>query len=271
MARLSGSVAAVLTAALIVGGALSAIALGAAGCAMSPRSDSSPAEVDPSLPGIDAASNPVPGEPGGPDSGSAGDAPDSGGEKAFATEAGVDGAPPPPTVPKPAPGEVLITEVMFTTTGPEPASEWIELHSLATSERTLAGLILRDGSSRTHVIVGPLTIAAGAWVVLARSKAGAIAAKVPAAVIVYEYGASLGDSAGVLLANGATGSVSLLSGATVIAAAPYGGWFMQAGNSVQLKVMDGSQSSLKASWCLSAAPWSTGSEKGTPGSACDCP
>ena len=267
MARPSGSVAAVLTAALIVGSGASAMAVG---CAMSPASDFNPATVDPTLPGIDTGSNPTPQDPGSPDSGSGGDTPD-GSAKAFASDAAIDAAPPPPAMPKPAPGEVLITEVMFTTTGPEPASEWVELHSLAISDRTLAGLLLKDGSGRTHVIVGPLTIAPGAWVVLARSKAGAIAAKVPAAAIVYEYGASLADNAGVLLTNGATGGVSLLSGATTIAAAPYGGWFAQIGSSIQLKVLDGTQSSTKASWCLSSTPWSTGSEKGTPGSASDCP
>jgi len=166
---------------------------------------------------------------------------------------------------------VLITEVMYATSGPEPASEWIELHSVASSTRTLAGLVLKDGSSRTHVIVGPLTIAPNAWVVLARNGAAAIAAKVPASAIVYEYGTGLGDGAGILLANGATGGITLLSGATVIHAAPYGGWFAGSGSSVQLKVLDGTQSGAKASWCQSATPWAVGAEKGTPGSANDCP
>ena len=270
MVRPFGSVASVLTVALIVGGGLSASVFG---CAMSERADLTP-DVDPSLPGLDAAYDPTPGQPGSKDTGGASEPADSSAAKApFANEAGIDAAPPPPVVPKPASGEVLITEVMYTTAGPEPASEWIELHSLATSSRTLAGLILKDGGGRTHVIVGPLTIAPNAWVVLARNKAGAIAAKVPAAAIVYEYGAGLSDNVGVVLANGATGGVSLLNGATVITAAPYGGWFSGGvgGSSVQLKAMDGTQSSAKASWCLSPTAWSTGSEKGTPGSACDCP
>ncbi|CAN5911833.1 hypothetical protein BH11MYX4_BH11MYX4_53940 [soil metagenome] len=237
---------------------------------MSAPADLSP-DVDTNLPGIDAATNPVPTQPGR-DASAPDEAPDgSTTPTQKVAEAGTDAAPPPPTVPKPAAGEVLITEVMYATTGPEPASEWIELHSVASAERSLAGLMLKDGSNRTHVIVGPLTIAANAWVVLARSKAGATTAKVPPAAIVYEYGAGLGDSAGILLANGSTGGISLLSGATVINAAPYGGWFTGSGGSVQLKVLDGTQSGAKASWCLSPTAWTTGSEKGSPGSVNNCP
>ena len=272
MNRPFGSIAAVMTAALIVAGGL---CLGAAGCAMSAPADLSP-EVAPNLPGVDAAYDPVPGQ-SAKDSG----VDERGGEVAdsstpdqplnTASDAGVDAAPVPPVVVKPAAGEVLITEVMYTTTGPEPASEWFELHNLASSGRSLAGLILKDGSGRTHVIVGPLTIAASSWVVLARSKAGAITAKVPSASIVYEYGTGLADNAGIILANGATGGLSLLNGATVIAAAPYGGWFSSSGGSVQLKILNPAQTSAKASWCFSPAVWTTGSEKGTPGSAPDCP
>ena len=175
-------------------------------------------------------------------------------------------------MPKPSPGEVLITEVMYATFAPEPASEWIELHSIATSVRTLSGLTLKDGGGRTHVIGAGLTIAPGAYVVLARNKAAAIAAKVPASAIVYEYGTGLPDNAGILLTNGATGAVSLLNGAATIASAPYGGWFSQSGgSSVQLQVLDPAQATAKASWCLSLNAWTTGSEKGTPGAADDCP
>ena len=269
MARHLGSVA-VVSAALIVGGGLSAF-----GCAISAPADLGSGDVDTSLPGLEAGNSPVPSMPDKDASAVPEEAADGSATKQPATnEAGVDAAPPPPpppTVPKPAVGEVLISEVMYTTAGPEPASEWIELHSVASAERALAGLVLKDGSNRTHVIVGPLTIAPNAWVVLARNKAAAITAKVPAASIVYEYGTGLGDSAGILLANGSTGAITLLSGATVIANAPYGGWFSTSGSSVQLAVLDGTKSGVKASWCLSTLPWSTGAEKGSPGAANNCP
>ena len=261
MVRFSGSVAGVLAAMIV-------------GCAISAPADLSSGEVNTNLPGLEAGNSPVPGMPDDRDAASpeTNDAPDSSTAKQpVVPDAGVDAEPPTPTVPKPTVGEVIISEVMYTTSGPEPASEWIELHSLVSSPRSLAGLVLKDGSARTHAIVGPLTIAANGWVVLARSKTAAIAAKVPAASIVYEYGTGLGDNAGILLANGSTGGISLLSGATVINAAPYGGWFSTAGSSVQLKVLDGAQSGAKASWCLSATPWSTGAEKGSPGAANNCP
>ena len=137
---------------------------------------------------------------------------------------------------------------------------------------SLAGLAIKDGSGRTHPIGAGLTIAPGAYVVLARDKAAAIAAKVPAAAIVYEYGTGLPDNAGILLTNGATGGVSLVDGATNIAVAPYGGWYSQSGgSSVQLKVLDPALTATKASWCLSLTAWTTGSEKGTPGAAGNCP
>ncbi|MDB4941127.1 MAG: Hemolysin-type calcium-binding region [Labilithrix sp.] len=255
-------------------GAVAAVAA----CATSPASDLTP-DLDPSLPGIDAgASTPSPGMPGG---GPADAAPgeegftdgDTGAVTPPGTDAasGVDAAPPGPVTPKPTASELLVTEVMFDPTGAEPASEWIELHSLATSARSLGGLTLKDGAGRVHVIAGALTIAPNAWVVLARSRTTATGLQVPAAAIVYEYGAGLGDGAGIQLANGATGAISILNGATVIASAPYGGWFTGSGASVQLKVLTSSAAGSKASWCASSTAWAAGADLGTPGAPNDCP
>lgn len=247
---------------------------------MSSPADLTP-ELDPSLPGVDAAYDPTPAEggqglPPRSDAGgskgtgeetTAGDA----GTKPIVTPdaGGVDAA---PSTPKPGPGEVLITEVMYDTFGTEPDSEWIELYNKAASARMLSGLTIKDGGGRSHVIGGSLTIAPGAYILLARDKSGAVAAKVPAAVIAYEYGAGLPSNAGVQLANGATGGVSLLNGPVVITSAPYGGWFSQSGgSSAQLSILDGSQSASKSAWCLSLNTWTTGSEKGTPGLPEDCP
>ena len=188
------------------------------GCAMSPPADTSP-DLDPTLPGVDVGNDPkpVPGtkgaEAGASTSGDPGgtSGTDAGGKPPPTQDASapVDAAPPPPTVPKPSAGEVLITEVMYATFAPEPAGEWLELHSMVTSVRTLSGLTLKDGAGRTHTIVG-LTIAPGAYVVLARNKSAAMTAKVPSGAIAYEYGTGLPDNAGILLTNGATGTVSLL-------------------------------------------------------------
>jgi len=286
MYRSSPSVAAVLAAALFVGGALFVGSVGSVGCAMSSPADLTP-DLDPSLPGLDAGGNPMPtqGQPGadGTDSGTGSSGSsgssggtDSGAKSAFAGDAGgVDAAPAPPTppaLPKPAAGEILITEIMYSTFTPEPASEWIEIYSKATSVRSLSGLTLKDGGGRTHVIAAGLTIAPGAYVILSRNEAAAIAAKVPAGAIVYEYGTGLPDNAGIILANGSTGGLSLLDGTTTLVSVPYGPWFSQSGgSSIQLKALAPAQESTSAGWCLSLNLWTTGSAKGTPGSADDCP
>jgi hypothetical protein len=136
----------------------------------------------------------------------------------------------------------------------------------------LTGLTIIDGGNRTHVIGAGITIAAGAHVLLARSKTAATAAKVPAAAILYEYGASLPSNAGIQLANAATGGVFLRDGSTVIAQADYGGWYSQSGgSSVQLKTLTYAASGQSSGWCLSLNSWTTGSDKGTPGAASDCP
>ena len=258
---------------LVVAAASMGVLAALVGCAMSTPADLGP-DVNPNLPGLDAAGSSHPSDPGADGSTSLDESDDAGdGDAAKATngnDASTDSSLPPIGPAKPAPGEILVTEVMYSTTGAEPASEWIELHSLASSDRALTGLTLKDGASRVHVI-GTLTIAANAYVVLARNKAAAITAKVPAAAIVYEYGTGLADSQGILLANGSTGGIALYNGGTLLVNAPYGGWFTQAGASVQLNVLTMTAETAKASWCLSANPWAAGADKGTPGAAEDCP
>lgn len=180
--------------------------------------------------------------------------------------------PPPPPVGKPAQGEVLISEVMYDASGTEPSTEWIEVHNTTSSSRSLTGLTIVDGGNRTHVIGSGISVAPGAYVVLARSKSAAVAAKVPSAAIVYEYGAGQSDGAGIQLANGASGAVLLKSGSSTIAQASYGGWFSQSGgSSIQLKTLSFAAGTQSSSWCLSKNAWATSADKGTPGAASDCP
>ncbi len=248
------------------------------GCATGGPADFVPT-VDPSLPGVDAGNAPsrvVPSK-SAPDGGADDDddgQDDGEDDPVGSTDAGPkvtkDAGPSGPVVPMPSAGEILITEVLYDSVNTEPDAEWIEVHSTATANRSLSGLTIKDGAGRTHVIGAGVTIAPGAYAVLSRSTAGATAAKLPSAKVVYTYGVT--GSAGIQLANAGTGGVSLLNGATVLADAPYGGWFTQSGGcSVQLKVLDFSQSSAKASWCLSTTSWATGTERGTPGAPSDCP
>ncbi|HEY8073945.1 MAG TPA: lamin tail domain-containing protein [Labilithrix sp.] len=227
------------------------------GCAVSDPPELAPA-FDPSLPGVDAGiySSPVMG----------GDATDAGAKEGRADP---DSGPP---VPKPTQGEVLVTEVMYNPLGSEPKAEWFEVRSMANAPRDLGGLTIVDGAGRTHVIAPRTIVTPGDYLLFVRDKATALAQHVPAAAIVYEYGTGQLDSAGVILLNGATGSVTLTDGAKTIAQAPYGPWFMQSGgSSVQLHALAFAESASQASWCLSANAWTTGSDKGTPGAASDCP
>ena len=265
---------------------LSVLALAAlAACAQSVVDGSEEADRDPTIPALDPGKGGAlpadPGPTGGGDA-STSTATDSGGggkqdTGAPPVDASVDAGPPdtgPPAAPRPTQGEVLISEVMYDTTGAEPDGEWIELHNTASSARSLNALTLKDAAGRTHKIPASpaVTVGPGEYKVLVRSRTGATTAKVPAAAVLYEYGAGLPSNAGILLANGATGGVSLLDGSTEIARAPYGGWWSQSGgSSVQLKTMTYAASGAQTGWCLSFNTWATGSDKGTPGAAGDCP
>lgn len=275
MAR-SRSISLALAGVTLVGGAAFALELG---CAVGDNGDIA-VDLGATEPGsVDAGYEPRPAEstsaklpeenqgtpaPSGSGSGSGGGA--------SKPDAGSTTPPAATSAPKPTQGEVLISEVMFDPSTPEPAGEWIEVYNAAGSARSLSGLTIYDGAGRAHVIGAGVTIAAGAYKVLVRNQAGALAAKVPSAAILYDYGAGLDDASGVLLTNGATGAVRLRDGATEIAQAIYGGWFASpTGKSVQLATATYAASQNKAGWCLSSVAWATGSDRGTPGAAEDCP
>jgi hypothetical protein len=191
---------------------------------------------------------------------------------------GDSGPPPPPPdagsdtgsgAVKPAPGEVLITEIMYDPSGTEPDQEWMELYNTTNGDRLLTGLTLADGANRTHTL-GTLTIAPGAYIVLVRNKTAATAAGI--ATIAYEYGAGQSASTGIILANGSTGGIALKDGATDIARAMYGAWNLAtSGTSIQLKSTAGGEATTAAGWCKSATAWTGGTDKGTPALAGDCP
>lgn len=215
---------------------------------------------------------------GGKDAGDAGDggkdAGDAGGDAGDAGDGGVD--PGDGGSVKPAQGEIVISEVMYNPSGTETKEEWIELHNTAATERDLSGLVLKDGASpvHSHTIRAGTVIAPGAYVVFAAEKAGAIAAKVPAGVVVYDYNTGLETKDRVVLGNSDSGSIVLLSGATEIARAKYGALNLgnaADGQSIQLKTLTYAGAGVAANWCKSSTPWVAGSDKGTPGAASDCP
>lgn len=250
---------------------------GAIGCAVGDKSDLA-TDLGATDPGVDAAYDPRPAQPlpaSAGDGEGEGSSTSSGGAKAPPPDAGggtSSGSPPPTGAPKPTQGEVLVTEVLYDPSTPEPASEWIELHNAALTARSLAGLTLVDGAGRTKAIGAGVEIPPGGYVLLVRSTSGALGAKVPSSAIVFEYGAGADDASGILLTNAATGKITLKDGTTEIAQAPYGGWFTSmSGKSVQLKTLSYAASLNKASWCASANAWATSADKGTPGGPNDCP
>lgn len=254
---------------------VSAVLVAVAACATSGPVENSP-EPDPSLPGLDAAADPKQAEGGRGDTGSDGavappSVPPGTPPPPPGTPPPPPPPPPPPGAPKPAQGEILVSEVMFNPSTAEPATEWFEIHSTVGSARTLTGLTLVDSGGRTHTVGGSVTIDAGKYVVFVRSMTGAQSVGVPAAAIAYEYGAGVADTGGILLTNGTTGTIVVKDGASVVAQSPYGTFGLTAsGKSVQLKTLSFASESSAADWCQSANAWA-GADKGTPGAASDCP
>ena len=184
-------------------------------------------------------------------------------------EPGADG----PPIAVPAPGEVAITEVMLTPTGPEPASEWFEIYNLASSPRLLNGLTIQDGYGDTAVVAlgAAVVLPAATYGLFVRDQAVAVQTLVPAAAIVYAYGAGVAPSAGIDLDEGSAGDLSLWSGDMLVADVPYGMWDASwMGQSIELATPQ-SDATDPAQWCVAQSPWASGSDDGTPGAPNDCP
>lgn len=189
----------------------------------------------------------------------------------------------PPVGERPKAGELFITEIMYDPSGNEPTDEWFEVFSIAARPVILNGIFIKDGASRTHVLgpTPPLSLAPNQHMVLVRNKGAAIAAGVPAAKILGEYGTGDSDTGGILLTNASTGALTLLDGATEIVKVSYGGFaFLQAppgGASIQLKVPQVASANVATGWCLSTKEWSgqpvikVPKDKGSPGAEATCP
>ncbi|HEV3194196.1 MAG TPA: lamin tail domain-containing protein [Polyangiaceae bacterium] len=196
------------------------------------------------------------------------------------TTDGAQGAPDSPAestssvaiAPLPQLGEVLITEVMFEPSGPVPDSEWFEVFNLTDSPKLLSGLTILDGYLDAHVIASspPVVVPAHRYVLLARSRAAAVASGVSPACIAYEYGAGASSFTGIELA-GLAGEVSLWNGNTQLADVPHGQWtpapFAQ---SIELGVLQLVGSDVASNWCLAQRPWGASTDDGTPGAPNDC-
>jgi hypothetical protein len=177
-----------------------------------------------------------------------------------------------PSISTPAPGDLAITEVMLSPSGPEPESEWFEIYNRASTPRLLNGLTLEDGYGDTHVVSSTAAIVAppAGYALFVRDEATAVQTLVPAPAIVYAYGVGLRSSQGIELDDGAAGDLSLWSGGTLLADVPYGMWDASwVGRSIELATPQSDESD-PGQWCLADAPWTSGSDDGTPGGPSDC-
>lgn len=212
------------------------------------------------------------------------DAGNNGGKDSGAPDAGLPDAGPSPdagTTPdagdpgarKPVQGEIVISEVMFNPSTPEPLSEWFEIYNTTTETLSLSGLTIKD-KSRSKVVAAGVTIEPGSYGVLVRDEKTATSYGLSGPAIIYDYGegALSGDSKAISLTNDSTGDLTVLDGTTEIARAHYGalGFGSTSGASIQLKVLTYVDAGNKVNWCKSTKAWATG-DFGTPGAASDCP
>jgi hypothetical protein len=177
-----------------------------------------------------------------------------------------------PDVPAPVAGELAITEVMLSPSGPEPESEWFEVYNLASSPRLLSGLILEDGYGDTAVIESTpaVVVAAASYALLVRDKRGAERSFIPAPSIAYAYGEGLEPGDGLELDEGTAGDLSIWSGSKLLVEVPYGLWNATwPGQSIELTTPQADETDPDQ-WCVAASPWASGSDDGTPGAPNDC-
>jgi hypothetical protein len=234
-----------------------------------------PSQGEPTMSGEDASSEEASSEDASDEDASMEDASSEDATEDTLDEDADDGGPP-WTVgtlpPLPMPGDLVITEIMFQPSGPEPESEWFEVYNQTSSPVLLSGLTIQDGYLDTQVIASsPVVVAQpGEYLLLVRSISGAQEAQLPSASILYAYGTGVPDDAGIELDAGPFGELTLLNGQTVLADVPYGQWGVSApGQSIELGTSATTQSD-PSGWCLAENPWAPGSDDGTPGAPSDC-
>jgi hypothetical protein len=169
-------------------------------------------------------------------------------------------------------GDLAITEVMLSPSGPEPQSEWFEVYNLTGAPLILSGITIEDGYGDTHVIASSpsVVLAPYAYGLLVRDRAGATQSLLPVAAIAYAYGTGVASDEGIELDVADFGELSLWNGATLLVDVPYGQWTAPySGQSIELGTPQ-SAADDPSQWCFAESPWTTGSDDGTPGAPTDC-
>ncbi len=172
-------------------------------------------------------------------------------------------------------GQIIITELMYDPGAVnDTAGEWFELYNSGTAAVDINGWTFEEADgSPSHTINngGPLSVAAGAYVVLARNADASANGGVTA---VYSYGSwALSNT---------DDSIVLKNGSNEIDRVEYdestqnnpNPFPVASGASLALKVDDHGNhldGSVGANWCVSANAWAgSAGDSGTPGAANDC-
>jgi hypothetical protein len=172
----------------------------------------------------------------------------------------------------PSVGDLAITEVMLSPSGPEPQSEWFEVYNLTSGPLVLSGITIEDGYGDTHVIASSpsVVLAPYAYGLLVRDRAGATQSLLPTSAIAYAYGTGVDPDEGIELDAADFGELSLWNGDTLLVDVPYGLWTPPyPGQSLELGNPQ-SAADDPSKWCFAESPWANGSDDGTPGARTDC-
>lgn len=158
---------------------------------------------------------------------------------------------------KPAgPGDLVITEIMFDPTAvADGVGEWFEVKNVSATTIDLAGLTVKDAGTEQFQIPGPLTLAAGATLVLGRN---GVALDNGGVTVGFVYGTAM------TLANSGD-SIRIVRGNTVLDEVSYAsGWPLAAGKSLSLDRDKAASNDLAASWCVAQAKYNA-VDYGSPG------
>jgi hypothetical protein len=153
-------------------------------------------------------------------------------------------------------GQIIITEFMAKSQGGSDKGEWLEVYNTTDGPLDLGGCLLRDDGSDSHEIVGPLVIAGGDALVLARSD---VPEENHGLDVDYVYsGNSLSNSSDEII---------IECGALVIDEITFGGSLVNEGIAAQLDAdfYNSLDNDDGGNWCLAGTAYGTAGKLGTPG------
>jgi len=170
------------------------------------------------------------------------------------------------TVTAVAPGDLVITEIMFDPAGvADNMGEWFEIRNVTTRAIPLAGFVLGDGTA-THAVTGSPSLAAGDWFVFGINSTTATNG---GAAVDYQYSTLSWPNTGSLAPNLVFDGVPIDSTLLTIP----GTWV--AGDAIVLNpaFTTAVGNDTQANWCAARAAdvYGTDGNHGTPGAINACP